>query len=114
MIGIQQQKEGRKEGKIQTEFTLQFLLGCLLWATPYVWPQGQCGEYKRLLSLPLCCRRKKTVKSINYQVVRKHLGWGGSRMLRFFFFFFFFVFLPLLGPLPWHVEVPRLGVESEL
>ena len=28
--------------------------------------------------------------------------------------FFFFVFLPFLGPLPRHVEVPRLGVESEL
>ena len=28
--------------------------------------------------------------------------------------FFFFVFLPFLGPLPWHMEVPRLGVESEL
>ena len=27
------------------------------------------------------------------------------------FFFFFFVFL---GPLLWHMEVPRLGVESEL
>ena len=32
----------------------------------------------------------------------------------FFFFFFFFVFLPLLGPLPRHMEVPRLGVQSEL
>ena len=28
--------------------------------------------------------------------------------------FFFFVFLPFLGPLPRHMEVPRLGVESEL
>ena len=27
--------------------------------------------------------------------------------------FFFFVFLPFLGPLPQHMEVPRLGVESE-
>ena len=27
------------------------------------------------------------------------------------FFFFFFVFL---GPHPWHMEVPRLGIESEL
>ena len=27
---------------------------------------------------------------------------------------FFGVFLPFLGPLPWHMEVPRLGVESEL
>ena len=34
--------------------------------------------------------------------------------LFFFFFFFFFVFLPFLGPLPWHMEVPRLGVQSEL
>ena len=31
-----------------------------------------------------------------------------------FFFFFFLVFLPFLGPLPKNVEVPRLGVESEL
>ena len=31
--------------------------------------------------------------------------------LDFFFFFFFFCFL---GPHLWHVEVPRLGVESEL
>ena len=27
---------------------------------------------------------------------------------------FFFVFLPFLGPLQWHMEVPRLGVQSEL
>ena len=30
------------------------------------------------------------------------------------FFFFLFVFLPFLGPLPQHMEVPRLGVELEL
>ena len=30
------------------------------------------------------------------------------------FFFFFFVFLPFLGPILRHMEVPRLGVESEL
>uniref|UniRef100_A0A8D1ZUQ3 G-protein coupled receptors family 1 profile domain-containing protein n=1 Tax=Sus scrofa TaxID=9823 RepID=A0A8D1ZUQ3_PIG len=29
-------------------------------------------------------------------------------------FFFFFFFCPFLGLLPWHMEVPRLGVESEL
>ena len=29
-------------------------------------------------------------------------------------FFNFFVFLPFLGPLPQHMEVPRPGVESEL
>ena len=32
----------------------------------------------------------------------------------FFFFFVFFAFLPFLGPLAWLLEVPRLGVESEL
>ena len=29
-------------------------------------------------------------------------------------YFFFFVFLPFLGPLPQHMEVPKLEVESEL
>ena len=37
----------------------------------------------------------------------------------FYFFYLFiysfiFVFLPFLGPLPWHMEVSRLGVKSEL
>ena len=30
------------------------------------------------------------------------------------YFFFFMVFLPFLGPLLQHMEVPRLGAESEL
>ena len=30
------------------------------------------------------------------------------------FFFFFGLFLIFLGPHPWHMEVPRLGVEREL
>jgi len=34
--------------------------------------------------------------------------------LRPFLSFFFFVFLLFLGPLPRHMEVPKLGVESEL
>ena len=32
----------------------------------------------------------------------------------FAFFFFFFVFFPFFGPLPRHMDVPRLGVKSEL
>lgn len=31
-------------------------------------------------------------------------------LLFFFLSFIVFVFLPFLGPLPWHVEVPRLEV----
>ena len=34
--------------------------------------------------------------------------------LFFCLFFLPFFFLPFLGLLPWHMEVPRLGVESEL
>ena len=30
------------------------------------------------------------------------------------FYFIFLVFLPFLGALLWHMEVPRLGVESEM
>ena len=30
----------------------------------------------------------------------------------FFFFFFFFFFWSFLGPYPWHMEVPRLGVNQ--
>ena len=33
-----------------------------------------------------------------------------SKACFFFCFFCFFVFLPFLGPLPWHIEVSRLGV----
>ena len=31
-----------------------------------------------------------------------------------FIYLFIFVFLPFLGPLLWHMEVPRLGAELEL
>ena len=50
-----------------------------------------------------------------------HVALNG--ILSFFFFFFFLSFvsfllllllLLFLGPLPRHMEVPRLGVESEL
>ena len=29
---------------------------------------------------------------------------------KIYLFFFFLVFLLFLGPLPWHIEVPRIGV----
>ena len=32
----------------------------------------------------------------------------------YYYYFLFLVFLPFLGPCPWHMEVPRLGLESEL
>ena len=39
------------------------------------------------------------------------LLWDNGWFFPFFFFFFAFC---LLGPHPWHMEVPRLGVQSEL
>ena len=37
-----------------------------------------------------------------------------SRFFNLFYFILFFVFLLFLGPLPRHMEVPKLGVELEL
>ena len=44
-------------------------------------------------------------------VIEEECGWGKwsqvlEGLLKIFFFF--------LGPHPWHIEVPRLGVESDL
>ena len=98
--------------------------------------QSQTFPLKILLSLSHCLLALKMVAStpetnrmlsVNYsspntprkgskaglasfrQVV--HLMLVGIFLL---FFFFFFVFLPFLGPLLRHMEVPRLGVQSEL
>ena len=35
-------------------------------------------------------------------------------LLLFFYFLFIYLFFVFLGPNPWHVEIPRLGVETEL
>ena len=40
-------------------------------------------------------------------------GVSGRRKHGHSSFFFFFVFFPFLGPLLWHMGVPRLGGESE-
>ena len=32
----------------------------------------------------------------------------------FFFFLFIYLFIYFLGPHPWHMEVPRLGLEFKL
>ena len=46
------------------------------------------------------------------------LNWAFYLFIYLFYYYYFFVFLLLLllflGPLPRHMEVPRLGVESEL
>ena len=45
--------------------------------------------------------------------VRGQLVWLKAKVV-FYFIFYFLVFLPFLWPFPRHMEVPRLGIESEL
>ena len=37
-----------------------------------------------------------------------------KEIILFYYYYYYFLFLPFLGPLLQHMEVPRLGVESEL
>ena len=46
--------------------------------------------------------------ALSFQALRAFRGLHAA------FFVFVFIFLPFLGPLPRHMEVPRLGVELEL
>ena len=45
---------------------------------------------------------------------QKTIKLSGAVVIQGTILFLFFVFLPFLGPLLRHMEVPRLGVESEL
>ena len=56
------------------------------------------------------------LKVYNKETESYRLAYKQGSLLYFqhFLFFFVFVFLPFLGLLPQHMEVPRLGVESEL
>ena len=48
-------------------------------------------------------------------LVQMHTHWCYPPLKPFLSqFLFFFFFLSFLGPHPWHMEVPRLGVEQEL
>ena len=58
--------------------------------------------------------RAKTLKLVEEKKGGKFHDIGFVSDFFFFFFFSFFVFLPFLGPLPQHMEVPRLGVKAEL
>ena len=60
-----------------------------------------------LLEGPLCLLPKA-------HTTNGYLQEGFYLFMLMMMMFIIFVFLPFLGPLPWHMEVPRLGVESEL
>jgi len=53
-------------------------------------------------------------EKLDYAGPSTHSKASGFYFILFIYYFFFFVFLPFLGPLPRHMEIPRLGVESEL
>ena len=48
-----------------------------------------------------------------YRIRRKKLSWKRTSDFLFLFYLFIF-FFAFLGPYPWYMEVPRLGVELEL
>ena len=60
-------------------------------------------------------RKKFTDLENRFVVAKGEVGWkqnwefGISKLGKLFFFFCLLSFV-LLGPHPWHVEVPRLGV----
>ena len=56
-----------------------------------------------------CIRRQRLTRCLEWQIF--HFGHRPFLSLPFIYFLFFFV---VLGPHPRHMEVPRLGVESEL
>uniref|UniRef100_A0A8D0MWN7 N-myc-interactor n=1 Tax=Sus scrofa TaxID=9823 RepID=A0A8D0MWN7_PIG len=66
------------------------------------------GKLNRTLTFRLCSAVSESIPFLRllFGMVLGSIKTG--------FFFFFFVFLLFLGPLPRHMEVPRLGVESEL
>ena len=43
-----------------------------------------------------------------------HLDPSSPDLFIYLFIYLFIVSLPFLGPLLWHIEISRLGVESEL
>ena len=60
---------------------------------------------------PALCAGEKHLYYAWQQVSSSFAPEGYTISIFSFFFFFFFVFL---GPHPWHMQVPRLGVKSEL
>ena len=44
------------------------------------------------------------------EIALYELNYHFPSLLKIHILLFFFVFLPFLGPLSWHMEVPRLGV----
>ena len=69
---------------------------------------GYSSDLTPSLGTSICCRcGPRKGKKTNKQTKKTFLSFFLSLSLFFFFFFF-------LGPHLWHIEVARLGVESEL
>ena len=93
-------------------------------ATALIWPLAWELPYAAVVSL----KKEKKKKKQSYPIVtaigkqlEKQTRHGlqsirpeASLFCKFYCIFFFFVFLPFLGLLPQHMEVPRLGVELGL
>ena len=69
-------------------------------------------EHEEILSKETRFRKELKARSWKLQIVY-NMGLNGTGPL-IQIFFFFFRRLVFLGPHLWHMEVPRLGVQSEL
>ena len=102
------QVQGKKRESLKDP--ISFLFNSVFSPTKLVMYSGPKIPYLLLewMLLAHCFIWMFIVKSNNVKSFQKNAVIIGE------FFFFFFVFLPFLGPPPRHMEVLRLGVESEL
>ena len=92
---------------VQMECVEKFILYLFFLFQPHTWHMEVSGpRIKSQLQLQLCnlCHSCGNAGSLTHYAIAR------TPILSFFFFFFFFVFLSFLGPLPWHMEVPRLAI----
>ena len=76
---------------------------------PWLCLKGNSSAYKHILQ-----KKKMRVKiyltKLKKKKERERKEKVNKEQKLFIYLIFFSVFLPFVGPLPWHMEIPRLGV----
>ena len=82
---------------------------------------GLAGVYRIISGIQITSCRREIFTPKYYQVPCQKMNCENGAtsrrnvyIINFIYLFIYLVFLPFLGLLPRHLEVPRLGVESEL